>query len=66
MKCGYIQFLGRHGEFMTLLLEIGHLEFGMAIATEILSPNLVIMIRAIKGTTTILIHLCVLNTLLFW
>jgi hypothetical protein len=42
-----------------------HLEFGTAIATKILSPNLTMMIRAIKGTSTMLIHICVLITLLF-
>lgn len=58
MKRGYIQFSGGHGEFMPLLLEIVHLEFGMAISKEVLSPNLIMMIRAIKGSMTMLIHLC--------
>jgi hypothetical protein len=37
----------------------------LAIATEVLSPDLIMMVREIRGTTIMLIHLCVLNTLLF-
>ena len=39
-----------------IALEIVHFDFGMTIATEVLSPNLIMMIRTIKGITTVLIH----------